>query len=70
MADNIFRRYAFSAEAFYLFNLSGTQAGSISENFIDSRFTFLICQYASSPVGLRSEIFRKFSRLRFGGGYS
>jgi hypothetical protein len=46
MADNIFRRDAFAAEAFYLFNLSGTQAGSISENFIDSRFTYLFCQYA------------------------
>jgi hypothetical protein len=44
MADNIFRRNAFAAEAFYLFNLSGAQAGSISENCIDSRFTFLICR--------------------------
>jgi hypothetical protein len=46
MADNIFRRNAFAAEAFYLFNLSGAQAGCISKNFIYSRFTFLICQYA------------------------
>jgi hypothetical protein len=47
MGDNIFRRDAFVAEAFYLFNLSGTQSGCISKNFIDSRFPFLICQYAS-----------------------
>jgi hypothetical protein len=46
MADNIFRRDAFAAEAFYLFDLRGAQACRISENFIDSRFTFLICQYA------------------------
>jgi hypothetical protein len=46
MADDILRRNAFAAEAFYLFNLSGAQAVSISENFIYSRFTFLICQYA------------------------
>jgi hypothetical protein len=46
MGDNIFRRDTFVAEAFYLFNLSGAQAGCISKNFIDCRFTFLICQYA------------------------
>jgi hypothetical protein len=46
IADNIFRWDSFVAEAFYLFNLSGAQAGCISKNFIDCRFTFLICQYA------------------------
>jgi len=46
MADDIFWRDSFVAEAFYLFNLSGAQAGCISKNFIYSRFTFLICQYA------------------------
>jgi hypothetical protein len=46
IADNIFRRDALVAETFYLFNLSGAQACRISKNFIDSRFTFLICQYA------------------------
>jgi hypothetical protein len=47
MADDIFRRDSFVAEAFYFFNLSGAQTCRISKNFIDSRFTFLICQYAS-----------------------
>jgi hypothetical protein len=42
MADNIFRRDAFAAKAFYLFNLRGSQSGCISKNFIDSRFSFLI----------------------------
>jgi hypothetical protein len=46
MTDDIFRRDSFVAEAFYLFNLSGAEAGCISKNFIDCRFTFLICQYA------------------------
>ena len=46
MADNIFRRDALVSETFYLFNLSGAQTCRISKNFIDSRFTFLICQYA------------------------
>jgi hypothetical protein len=46
MGDNIFRRDTFVAEAFYLFDLRGTQACCISKYFIDSRFTFLICQYA------------------------
>jgi hypothetical protein len=46
IADNIFRRDAPAAEAFYLFDLSGSQSGCISKNFIDSSFTFLICQYA------------------------
>jgi hypothetical protein len=48
MADNIFRRDAPAAEALYLFDLRGTQSGCISKNFIDSRFAFLICQYAST----------------------
>jgi len=46
MDNNIFRRDTPAAEAFYLFDLRGTQSGCISKNFIDSRFTFLICQYA------------------------
>jgi hypothetical protein len=45
IADNIFRRDALVAETFYLFNLCGAQARRISKNFIDSCFTFLICQY-------------------------
>jgi hypothetical protein len=40
MADDVFRRDAFVAEAFYLFDLRGAQACCISKNFIDSRFTF------------------------------
>ena len=42
MGDNIFRRDAPAAEAFYLFDLRGSQSGCISKNFIDSRFSFLI----------------------------
>jgi hypothetical protein len=47
IVDNIFRRDASVAEAFYLFYLRGAQPVCISKNFIDSRFAFLICQYAS-----------------------
>jgi hypothetical protein len=47
MGDNIFRLDTPVAEAFYLFDLRGAQSGCIPKNFIDSRFTFLICQYAS-----------------------
>jgi hypothetical protein len=36
MADDIFRRDSFAAEAFYLFNLSGSQSRCISKNFIDT----------------------------------
>jgi hypothetical protein len=43
IVDNIFRRDASVAEAFYLFYLRGAQSGCISKNFIDSRFSFLIC---------------------------
>ena len=47
IVDNIFRWDAPAAEALYLFDLRCTQSGCISKNFIDSRFPFLICQYAS-----------------------
>jgi hypothetical protein len=47
IVDNIFRRDAPAAKVLYLFDLRGTQSGCISKNFIDSRFAFLICQYAS-----------------------
>jgi hypothetical protein len=43
MADDIFRWDAPAAEAFYLFDLRGSQSGCISKNFIDSLFSFLIC---------------------------
>jgi hypothetical protein len=51
MGDNIFRRDAPAAEAFYLFDLRGSQSGCISKNFIDSRFAFLI--YSMHNIHLR-----------------
>jgi hypothetical protein len=70
MADNIFRRDSLVAEAFYLFNLSGAQTCRISKNFIDSRFTFLICHTRFSPVRLPDDTPSKLSQLRFGGRYA
>jgi hypothetical protein len=54
MGDNIFRRNAPAAEAFYLFYLRGTQSGCISKNFIDSRFAFLIysCTISTSVTSV------------------
>jgi len=43
MTDDIFRRDAFAAEAFYLFNLSGAQSCRISKDFINGWFSFLKC---------------------------
>ena len=43
MGDNIFRRDASVAEAFYLFYLRGTQACCISKKFIDGCVPFLKC---------------------------